>query len=204
MPLGHEMTSGSARAARVFRVTLEHLERRREGGGPSRRIVLVGVGPAEHVDVLHVLGDVVGIAVEELVLVDRAAGGALARGAVVGGVEDEGVVELIALLQVVDDAAHLSVGVLRERRIDLGQAREELLLVGAERIPRAHVVRWVRHVGRQRIERGELGALGQDALRDHARAGPRSGRPRSRRRTCPCTWRCSPSGLGGERGWRPG
>ena len=135
-----------AGAARVFRVALEHLERRREGRGPSGRIVLVGVRSAQLVDELHVLGQFVRVAVEELVLVDRAVGAAFAGRAVVRGVEDDGVLELAGLLQVVDDAADLGVGVLREPGVDLHQAREQLLLVGVERIPRAHHVARVRHI----------------------------------------------------------
>ena len=135
-------------------------------------IVLVGVRAAQLVDELHVLGQFIRVAVEELVLVDRAVGAALSGRAVVGGVEDDGVVELAGLLQVVDDAADLGVRVLREPGVDLRQAREQLLLVGVERIPRAHHVRRVGHVGRQGVERGQLRALGQDALRDHARQHP--------------------------------
>ena len=85
-------------------------------------IVLVGVRAAQHVQVLHVLGQFIRVAVEELVLVDRAVGSALTGRAVVGRVEDDGVLELTGLLQVVDDAADLGVGVLRESGVDLSQA----------------------------------------------------------------------------------
>ena len=83
-----------ARAAGVFRVALEHLERRRGRRRPAGRIVLVGVRSAEPVDQLQVLRELVGIAVEELVLVHRSVRAALARRAVVGGVDDDGVLQL--------------------------------------------------------------------------------------------------------------
>jgi hypothetical protein len=65
-------------------VALPHLERGVEGPGPADRVVVVGVRAAERVQVLQVLLHVVGNAVEELVLVDRAVGPALTGGAVVG------------------------------------------------------------------------------------------------------------------------
>ena len=102
--------------------------------------MLVGVGAAQLVDELHVLFDRVRPAVEELVLVDRAVRAPLAGGAVVGGVHDDGVLELPGVLQVLDDAADLSVGVLGEAGVDLGQAGEELLLVRVELVPGAHRV----------------------------------------------------------------
>ena len=114
----------------------------------------------------------VGPAVEELVLVDRSVGRPLARRAVVGAVEDDRVVELAGLLEVVDDPPDLVVGVLREAGEDLGHACEQPLLVVGERVPRAHVVQ--RAVGAlgQRVDRREVGALGQHALLDHARQRP--------------------------------
>ena len=114
----------------------------------------------------------VGPAVEELVLVDRSVGRPLARRAVVGAVEDDRVVELAGLLEVVDDPPDLVVGVLGEAGEDLGHPGEEPLLVVGERVPRAHVVQ--RAVGAlgQRVDRREVGALGQHALLDHARQRP--------------------------------
>ena len=97
MPFGHEMTSGSARAAGVLRVALEHLERCRECDSPTGGEMVVGVGSPELVEQLHVLGQIIGVAVEELVLVDGAVRRAFAGGAVVGGVEDDRVVELPGL-----------------------------------------------------------------------------------------------------------
>ena len=126
----------------------------------------------ELVQILHVLGQIIRIAVEELVLVDRTVGRAFTGGAVVGSVEDDGVVELPGLLQVVDDTADLHVGVFREPGKDLGQARKQFLLVGIERFPRPHMVCRIRHVFRQRIERSKFGALRHDALGNHARQNP--------------------------------
>ena len=78
----------------------------------------------------------------------------------------------MAHLQVVDDAANLSIRVLREPGIDLGQAREQLLFICAERIPGPHSVARIRHVFRQGVDRCHLRALWQDALGDHARKDP--------------------------------
>ena len=82
----------------------------------------------------------VGDAVEEAPLVERAVGAALAAGAVVGDHDDEGVVELARLLEVVEHAADLVVGVRDEPGEHLGHAGEEALLVVAQRVPRAHGV----------------------------------------------------------------
>ena len=160
------------RAAGVLRVALEHLERCRERNRPSGREVVVGIRSPELVDHLHVLGQIIGVAVEELVLVDGTVRRAFAGGAVVGGVQDQRVLELPGLLQVVDDAADLHVGVFREPGKDLGHAREQLLLVRVERIPRADGVGRVRLRFRQRVDRRQLRALRQDALLDHARQHP--------------------------------
>jgi hypothetical protein len=60
--------------------------------------VLVGVRSTKLVQQLHVLGEFIRVAVEELVLVDRSVRRALAGSAVVGAVEDDGVFELARLL----------------------------------------------------------------------------------------------------------
>ena len=131
--------------------------------------MLVRVRSAQPVDELQVLFELVRVAVEELVLVDRSVRAALARGAVVGGEDDDRVIELSGAFQVVDDPADLGVGVFGESRVDLHQAREQLLLVGVERVPGTDHVRGIRHVGGQRVERRQLRAFRQDALRDHLR-----------------------------------
>jgi hypothetical protein len=76
--------------------------------------------------------------VEELVLVHGAVRRPLARGAVVGAVEDERVLELSRLLQVVDDPADLRVGVLGEPA-NTSAVRAKVLLVVGERVPGADV-----------------------------------------------------------------
>ena len=62
-------------------VALPHLERGVEGHGPPGRVVVVGAGSAQLVDLGQVLGQVIGDAVGELHLVDRAVGAALAADA---------------------------------------------------------------------------------------------------------------------------
>ena len=168
-PVDHHRIAG---AARELRVPLEHLERGRERHRPARRIVVVGVGRAELVEHLHVLGQVVGVAVEELVLVDRTVRRALTGRTIVGAVEDDGVVELPGLLQVVDDPPDLGIGVLGETGEHLGHPGEQLLLVRVQRIPRPDGVGLRSHVGRQRVDRRQLRALGHDALVDHAAQHP--------------------------------
>ena len=116
-------------AALVARVPLPHLERRVEGPGPAGRIVVVGLRAAEVVDVLERLLDRVRQPVEELVLVHRAVRAALARRAVVGDEDDQRVVELPALLEVVEHPSELVVGVAQEAGVDLRHPREEMLLV---------------------------------------------------------------------------
>ena len=156
-----------ASAARKLRVALEHLERRGERHRPSRGVVLVSVRTAQGVDVLHVLRELVGIAVEELVLVDRTVRRALTGSAVVRAVEDDRVLQLPGLLEVVDDPPDLGVGVLGKAGEDLRQPGEQFLLVGVERIPRPHSIIGCRNVRGQRIYRCQLGVLGQHALLDH-------------------------------------
>ena len=167
-PVDHHRVAHAA----LVGVPLEHAERRREPERPSGRVVVVGLRSAEHVDHRQVLGEVVGPLVEELVLVDRSVRRSLGRGAVVGAVEDQRVLQLAGLLEVVDDAADLVIGVLGEPGIDLGHAAEQPLLVGVQRVPRPHeVARRERALG-HRIDRRQLGALGEDAALDHPRQHP--------------------------------
>ena len=127
-------------------VALEELEGRVEGHRPAGGVVVVGRHRAELVDEREVLLHVVGHGVEEVVLVDRAVRAALARGAVVGDPDDERVVELAGLLEVVDQASGLVIGVGAVAGVDLGHAGEEPLLVCGERVPRTHQV-----TGRERL-----------------------------------------------------
>ncbi len=172
MPFGQEMTSGQHVPPENCAVALEHLERRREPDRPSGREMVVGVRASQLVHQPHVLGQIVGVTVEELVLVDGAIRRAFTRGAVVRGIEDDGVVELPRLLQVINDAADLRVGVFRESGEDLGHVREQLLLVCVQGIPRADMVGRVGLRLRQRVDRRELRVLRQHAFLDHARQHP--------------------------------
>ncbi len=124
----HDQRVGGAAA--VVAVALPHLERRVERPRPSGRIVVVGARAAELVELLEVLLDRVGDAVEELVLVHGAVRTALARGTVVGYEHDQRVVELAAPLQEIEEATELMVGVTEEARVDLSHACEQPFLVG--------------------------------------------------------------------------
>jgi len=171
-PLGPRNDQRATRAAAIFRVALEHLEWRRERHRPTGRKVVVGLRATEDIQILHVLGQFIGIVVEELVLVDRAARAAFTRSAVVRAIEDDRVVELFALFEVVDEPAHLHIRVLGKSGVDLGHAREQLLLVRIERVPGTNGVARICNLLRKRIDRGELRILRQESLRDHARKNP--------------------------------
>ena len=112
------------------------VERPRPAGG----VVGIGVGPAELVDAGQVGLDGVGDVVEELVLVERAVGAALAAGPVVGGDDDDGVLQLPGLLQVVEQPPDLVVGVGDEPGVVLGHAGEQAPLVLAQGVPGPHEV----------------------------------------------------------------
>ena len=154
--------------ATLPRVTLEHLARRVEREGPAGRVVVVGLGRAEHVEVLEVVLEVVRNAVHDLVLVHRPVRAALARGAVVREPDDEGVVELTCALEVVDQPAELVIGVARVARVDLGHPAHQRLLVVGERVPWQHAVERglflavdASHSG-QRVDLGQLRVLRED------------------------------------------
>ena len=167
-PVDHQRVAHAALVA----VALEHPVRGREAHRPAGRVVVVGRRGPQLVEHGQVVLDRVRVGVEELVLVDRAVGAALARGAVVGGVEDQGVVELARLLQVVDDPADLGVGVLREAGEHLGHAGEQPLLLVRQRVPGPDRVALAEGARRHRVDRGQLGALGQDPPLDHPRQDP--------------------------------
>ena len=94
---------------------------------------------AELVDRREILLQIVGHVVEELVLVDRAVRSALGARAVVGDEHDQRVVELAQLLEEVDQAADVVVGVLEEAGEHLHHARIQLALVRRQRLPVLHV-----------------------------------------------------------------
>ena len=131
---------GVGDTALVGGVALVQLVGRVERHRPTYGVMRVGVGAAEMVDVLDALFDGVDIAVEELHLVDRPVGPALAAGTVVGDHHDDGVVELPGLLEIVEDAADLLIGVGQEAGEHLGHPAEQALLFVVERLPRPHRV----------------------------------------------------------------
>ena len=123
-------------------------------------------------------------------LVEGAREGALHAGAVVAPDPDhEGVVELAHLLDRVEDAADVPVGVLRVAGVGLHLTRVQTPLGLAQRVPR-----------RERVVLGQLGVRrGRRRAPSGARASPRGRRP-SPGRTCPCTCRPTPAARGAARG----
>jgi hypothetical protein len=110
----------------------------------------------------HLLGDGVDDAVEEVVLVDGAAGSALCAGPVVGNPHHDGVVQLSDLLQEVQDPAHLMVGKAGIAGVGLSETAEQPLLVIGEPVPGADHV-----VGRPRLAvRAGLVLVGVDGRQD--------------------------------------
>ena len=191
-------------------VALPHLERGVERPRPAHRVVVVGRRRAQLLEVLQILLDLVGDAVEELVLVDRPVGAALAAGAVVGDQHDDGVLELPGRLQEVEQPPDLVVGVGQEPGVDLGHPAEEpLLLLGqrvpgpdhVDRVPRLAVDARLLGIG---VQRRQLGAVGEDAQLLLALEDLLAVAPRSPCRSGPCTSRSTPWGRGGAHGWRPG
>ena len=95
------------------------------------RHVRVGLVGAPGVVELHLLGDRQLDAVELQHLAGRAVGRAFGAGAVVAAdVDDQRVVELAHVLDRLDHAADLVIGVGQIGGIDVGLADEELLLLG--------------------------------------------------------------------------
>ena len=112
-------------------------ERRGGGVGPGGRIAAVRLRAAEVVDVLRQVFERLRDAVVVAQLVHGAVQAALGRRAVVAGdVDDERVVELARLLDGLDDAADLVVGVLDRAAEDFHPAGADLLVGVAELVPR--------------------------------------------------------------------
>ena len=131
-----------ARPAQVARHLLAPLEGRVVGMGPGRgevrRSVIAppALDAAVLLDQLQLLLGVELDAVEEGHLVERAGERPFHAGAVVApDVQDERVVEVTHLLDRVEQAADVPVGVLGEAREDLHLARVQLLLGVVERVP---------------------------------------------------------------------
>ena len=127
-------------ATLVARPTLPVRKRGVERPRPTRAVVVVRLRRTELVDVGKRRFRRVGHAVEEPPLVERAVRSTLAAGSVVRHHDDQGVVELPRLLQVVEHATELVVGVGDEPCEHLGHAGEETPLVVVERIPGTHRV----------------------------------------------------------------
>ena len=88
----------------------------------------------------QVLRQIVRDAVAELHLVDRPVRAALAARAVVGDDHDHRVLELLGVLEVVQQAADVVVGVREEPGVHLGHVSEQPLLIVVQRVPRPRVV----------------------------------------------------------------
>ena len=119
------------RATLIARVALPHLERRVEGPGPAGRVMVVRLRRSQFVEVLECFLDRVGQPVEQLILVHRPVRTTFARGAVIGNENYQGVVELAGLLEVVEHASKLVVGVAKEACVDLRHPREEAASLSA-------------------------------------------------------------------------
>ena len=149
-----------ARSAEMAGHLLAPLERRVAGPGPGggdvrcRVVVAPGVDAAVLVDQLELLLGLDVDAVQERHLVERARRRPLEAGAVVApDVEDQRVVEVAHLLDCVEEAADVPVGVVHEAGVDLHLPRVELLRRVVERVPGVE----------------QVGPLGQHrVLRDHA------------------------------------
>src|SRR5205823_12436056 len=89
--------------AAVIAIALPHLERRIERHRPAGGVMVVRQRTAQHIQVLEVLLQTVGNAVEKLIFVDRAGRSTLTAGAVIGDHYYKGIVELTRLFQEVDD-----------------------------------------------------------------------------------------------------
>ncbi len=136
-------------AAEVRGDLLGPTERRVERPGPAHGHVVVGpVGAPDVVEILQLVLDRNLDAVEHGDFVRRADQCAFgARTVVAADVDDERVVELAHVLDGLDDAADLVVGVGEIGGIDLDLADEHLLLVGGELVPiLQQVVRPGRHL----------------------------------------------------------
>ena len=122
----------------LVRLALPPAERRVARVRPPPRVVPVGAGPAEIVDARHGRSCIVVDAVEDEVLVERAVRATLRARTVVGERDHEGVVELGACLEELEQTTELVVGVRQEPGEHLHHARGEPSLVGREPLPVGH------------------------------------------------------------------
>ena len=110
-------------------------ERRVPGPRPAPGVVVVGPRAAQLVDLREVLLEALRHLVEEEHLVEGSGDAALGRGAVVGDHHDQRVVELADLLERVEDAAEVVVGMGDEAGVDLHHPGVEAPLVVGQRVP---------------------------------------------------------------------
>ena len=126
---------GAAAAARGHPLAVG--ERRGGGVGPGGGIGAVRLRAAQVVDVAGDLVERFRDAVEVAQLVQGAVQAALGRGAVVAGdVDDQRVLEIARLLDGLDEAAGLVIGVLERAAEDLHPAGADLLVGVAQLLPR--------------------------------------------------------------------
>ena len=158
MPVGPVHDGAVARSAPVRRDLLGPLIRRVHRVRPAHRVVVVGLRPAELVDPRveerrRLDG---GHAVEVDHLVVRAVERALGGGAVVADdVVHERVVEGADLLQRIEQAADVMVGVFEESRVDLHLPAQHRLEILRHRVPRGDLL----------VARGEPAVRRDDAQR---------------------------------------
>ena len=100
--------------------------------------MVVGPRRAEVVDASEVLLEALRHEVEEVGLVERSLGPTLGAGPVVAHHHDDRVVELADLVDRIDHALHLGIGVREEGGVHLHHPCVEPLLISAQRIPRRH------------------------------------------------------------------
>ena len=155
-------------AALEVRVPLPQLERGVERPRPPGRVMVVRRRAAQVLKMGQIGLDAVRDPVEVFVLVDRSVRAALTGGPVVRHQDDDRVIELPALLQVIQQPPDLVVGVGQEARVDLGHPREQPLLVVGEGIPGPNGVGLgpALPVGARRVDVGvdrrQLGLVGDD------------------------------------------
>ena len=119
--------------------------------------MVVGSGGAQVVYPLEILLQALGDEIEEVLLVERALGAALSRCAVVTHDHDDGVVRFVEIVNELEDAGHLGIGVAEEAGIHLHHSRGETPLIPAQGVPGGNPGRAFRELGPLRQQaRGQL------------------------------------------------
>ena len=151
----HDARVGHAPAVRL---ALPAPERGVARPRPAPRVVRVRVRSAPLVEVLEVVLQGLLCSVEEHCLVERAVLATLGAGAVVGHHHDDRVVEFAQLLDEIDHAPEVVIGLLDEPGVHLHLPGVHPLRVVGQRVPRGHVG----------VAFGQLGVLFDDAERSLA------------------------------------